>query len=179
MDHRSPQSPPHDSPQSPPLDAAQALDALLALVGRDPERWLDLFADDAIVEFPYAPALGAPALIEGKAAIRGHFEGILERFRDLSFRDVRRYLTTDPDVALAELHGSAVILPAGRRYEQDYVLLIATRNGKVVRYREYWNPAAALEAFGRDLYTQVDAPAGASSDAPVCAPSSADRAVTR
>lgn len=177
MDHLGPQSPPHASPQSPPLDAAQALDAHLALVGRDLERWLDLFADDAIVEFPYASALGAQALFEGKAAIRGHFEGILQRFRDLSFRDVRRYLTTDPDVALAELHGSAVILPAGRRYEQDYVLLIATRNGKVVRYREYWNPAAALEPFGRDLSTQVNAPAGASTDAPVSAPSSADRAV--
>ncbi|WP_438027204.1 nuclear transport factor 2 family protein [Sorangium sp. So ce233] len=148
MDHLSPQSPPHASPEAPPLTAAQALDAHLALIGRDLERWLDLFADDAVVEFPYAPALGAPAVLEGKAAIRRHFEGILERFRDLSLRDARRYPTTDPDVALAEVHGSAIILPAGRRYEQDYVMLVATRNGKVVRYREYWNPASALEAFG-------------------------------
>ncbi|WP_437781681.1 hypothetical protein [Sorangium sp. So ce1097] len=38
---------------------------------------------------------------------------------------------------------------------------------------------AHLSLVGRDLYAQVDAPAGASSDAPVNAPSSADRAVTR
>ncbi|WP_437815085.1 nuclear transport factor 2 family protein [Sorangium sp. So ce1078] len=162
MDHLSPQSPPHSSPEAPPLDAARALDAHLALIGRDMEAWLDLFADDATVEFPYAPALGAPALLEGKAAIRRYFEGTLESFRDLTLRDVRRYPTTDPDVALAEAHGSAIILPAGRRYEQDYVMLVATRDGKIVRYREYWNLGPIVEAFGGDLIAQLSARAEAS-----------------
>ncbi|WP_437761600.1 nuclear transport factor 2 family protein [Sorangium sp. So ce281] len=141
----------HPLPHSRPLDAAQALDALLDLIGRDMNRWLDLFADDATVEFPYAPALGAPARLEGKAAIRRHFEGILQSFHGLELRDVRRYPTTDPDVALAEVHGSATIGPARKRYEQDYVMIVATRNGRVVRYREYWNPAPVLEAFGGEL----------------------------
>ncbi|WP_437968656.1 nuclear transport factor 2 family protein [Sorangium sp. So ce260] len=162
MDHLSPQSPPHSSPEASPLDAARALDAHLALIGRDMEAWLDLFADDATVEFPYASALGAPALLEGKAAIRRYFEGTLESFRDLTLRDVRRYPTTDPDVALAEVHGSAIILPAGRRYEQDYVMLVATRDGKVVRYREYWNLGPIVEAFGGDLLAQLSARAEAS-----------------
>ncbi|WP_437611082.1 nuclear transport factor 2 family protein [Sorangium sp. So ce834] len=131
-----------------PLDAAQALDAHLDLIGRDTQRWLDLFADDAIVEFPYATGLGVPGRFEGKPAIRRYFEGILERFRDLSLLDARRYPTTDPDVAIAEVHGSATILPAGKRYEQNYVMIVATRDGKIVRYREYWNPALVLEAFG-------------------------------
>ncbi|KYG07453.1 phenazine biosynthesis protein [Sorangium cellulosum] len=138
----------HPLPHPRPLDAAQALDALLDLVVRDIEGWLALFADDAIVEFPYATALGVPGRFEGKAAIRRHFQGTIERFRDLSLRDVRRYPTTDPDVALAEVHGSAIILPGGKRYEQDYVMVVATRDGKVVRYREYWNPAPVAEAFG-------------------------------
>ncbi|XYH99355.1 nuclear transport factor 2 family protein [Sorangium sp. So ce1128] len=170
MSHPRPHSPPdstqHAPPRSPspppPLDAARALDAHLALIGRDMEAWFDLFADDATVEFPYAPALGAPALLEGKAAIRRYFEGALESFSDLTFRDVRRYPTTDPDVALAEAHGSAIILPAGRRYEQDYVMLVATRGGKVVRYREYWNLGPVVEALGGDLIAQLGARAGAS-----------------
>ncbi|AUX45423.1 phenazine biosynthesis protein [Sorangium cellulosum] len=141
----------HPLPHPRPLDAAQALDAHLDLIGRDAERWLDLFADDATVEFPYATALGVPGRFEGKPAIRRYFEGMLERFRDLSLRDVRRYPTTDPDVALAEVHGSAIILPAGKRYEQDYVMVVATRDGKIVRYREYWNPAPVVEAFGEAL----------------------------
>ncbi|WP_437999340.1 nuclear transport factor 2 family protein [Sorangium sp. So ce185] len=138
----------HPLPHPRPLDAAQALDALLDLVVRDIEGWLALFADDATVEFPYATALGVPGRFEGKEAIRRHFQGTIERFRDLSLRDVRRYPTTDPDVALAEVHGSAIILPSGKRYEQDYVMVVATRDGKVVRYREYWNPAPVAEAFG-------------------------------
>ncbi|KYG02755.1 nuclear transport factor 2 family protein [Sorangium sp. So ce296] len=138
----------HPLPHPRPLDAAQALDALLDLIVRDIEGWLALFADDATVEFPYATALGVPGRFEGKEAIRRYFQGTIERFRDLSLRDVRRYPTTDPDVALAEVHGSAIILPSGKRYEQDYVMVVATRDGKVVRYREYWNPAPVAEAFG-------------------------------
>ncbi|KYG03215.1 phenazine biosynthesis protein, partial [Sorangium cellulosum] len=135
----------HPLPHPRPLDAAQALDALLDLIVRDIEGWLALFADDATVEFPYATALGVPGRFEGKEAIRRYFQGTIERFRDLSLRDVRRYPTTDPDVALAEVHGSAIILPSGKRYEQDYVMVVATRDGKVVRYREYWNPAPVAE----------------------------------
>jgi uncharacterized protein len=128
-------------------DAAQALDEHLELIGRDTPRWLDLFADDAIVEFPYAPA-GLPGRFEGKAAIEHYFRGALESFLGLVFSDVRRYRTTDPDVALAEAHGSATITTTGKRYEQDYVMVLRTRQGKVVHYREYWNIVPALEAFG-------------------------------
>ena len=170
MSNPRPQSPPdsaqHAAPRSPsqpaPHDAARALDAHLALIGRDMEAWLDLFADDATVEFPYAPALGVPALLEGKAAIRRYFEGALESFRDLTLGEVRRHPTTDPDVALAEAHGSATILPAGKRYEQDYVMMVQTRNGKIVRYREYWNLGPVIEAFGGDLIAQLGARARAS-----------------
>mgnify|MGYP002140209445 CR=1 FL=1 len=58
--------------------------------------------------------------------------------------------TTDPDVALAEVHGSATIATTGKRYEQDYVMVVRTRNGKIVHYREYWNITPALEAFSED-----------------------------
>ena len=43
--------------------------AHLALIGKDIPAWVDLFAEDAIVEFPYASAVGSPEQLEGKAAI--------------------------------------------------------------------------------------------------------------
>ena len=131
-----------------PHDAARALDEHLALLGSDQQRWIDLFADDAVVEFPYATALGLPDRFVGKEAIDRYFRGALESFREIAFRDARRYPTTDPDTALVEVHGSALIGPANKRYEQDYVMLARTRGGKIVLYREYWNPVPALEAFG-------------------------------
>lgn len=111
-------------------------------------RWLALFADDAVVEFPYAASLGRSGRLDGKAAIDAYFRGTPGSFRDLTFRDLRRFPGTDPDLAVAEVHGSAVIGPTNRRYEQDYVMLLRTRNGKIVWYREYWNPLPAIEAFG-------------------------------
>jgi ketosteroid isomerase-like protein len=56
----------------------------------------------------------------------------------------------DPDVAVVEAHGSATIATTGRRYDQDYVVFVRTRDGMVVSYREYWNPLPGLEAFGRE-----------------------------
>ena len=51
-------------------------------------------------------------------------------------------------VAFAEGHGSARIATTGLPYEQDYVMVIEAKDGKIIRYREYWNPLPAIEAFG-------------------------------
>jgi ketosteroid isomerase-like protein len=127
-------------------DAAQALDEHLALIGKDMDRWLALFADDAVVEFPYAMP-GMPARLEGKAAIDTYFRPAPQSFLGLAFHDLRRYLTPDPDVVLAEVHGTATIAATGKHYEQDYVMVLRTRGGKIVHYREYWNVGPALRSF--------------------------------
>jgi hypothetical protein len=128
--------------------ALEALDAHLALVARELEPWLALFADDAVVEFPYAAGTGLPARLQGKDAIRDYFARAPEVFQNFAFRDVRRYATGNPDVAIAEAHGSATIATTSRPYEQDYVLFVECRDGAIVRYREYWNPLAAQASFG-------------------------------
>ncbi|MGL5059994.1 MAG: nuclear transport factor 2 family protein [Microcoleus sp.] len=40
------------------------------------------------------------------------------------------------------------IVATNRHYQQDYVMRLETKDGKIVRYREYWNPIPALEAWG-------------------------------
>jgi hypothetical protein len=131
-----------------PRDAGSLLDAHLSLIGTDIERWLALFADDAVVEFPYASPLGLPERLEGQEAIRRYFGETPKHFLGLVFTNVRRYLTTDPEIALAEAHGSATIAATGRQYEQDYVMMVKTREGRISLYREYWNPIPGLKAFG-------------------------------
>lgn len=133
---------------SSPRTAGMLMDAHLALIGTDIERWLELFAEDAVVEFPYARDLNLPGRLEGRAAIRTYFGDTPKHFLGLTFTNVRRYLTTDPDVALAEVHGSATIAVTGSPYEQDYVMLVQARNGRISLYREYWNVIPALKAFG-------------------------------
>lgn len=136
----------HDTPGPGP--AERALTAHLELIGHDMPRWLDLFADDAVVEFPYAASVGQNGRLVGKAAIDAYFGGAPGVFRDLEFRDLRRFPSADPDLAIAEVHGSAIIGPTGKPYEQDYVMLLRTRAGKIVLYREYWDPLPAIAAFG-------------------------------
>jgi uncharacterized protein len=145
---------------STPRDAGALLKSHLELIGTDIERWLELFAEDAVVEFPYAPSLGVPGRMEGLEAIRRYFVETPKHFRGLVFTNVQYYPTTDPEVALGEAHGSATIGSTGRRYEQDYIVLLKSRNGKISFYREYWNPIPGLEAFGgaENMRRMVNAP---------------------
>jgi uncharacterized protein len=137
------------SPQTTSHPTAEAIvRAHLALVTHDHPRWLSLFADDAVVEFPYAASLGRSTRLEGKAAIDAYFSGAAASFRDLAFRDVRIHVSTEPGVVVAEAHGSAQITTTGKTYEQDYVMIVETSEGKIRRYREYWNVLPGIEAFG-------------------------------
>lgn len=131
-----------------PRNAQEALDAHLALIGTDIERWLTLFADDATVEFPYARGTSLPPRLVGREAIRAYFSHAPEVFKDLTFSNVRRYPTSDPDIAIGEAHGTATIATTSKPYAQDYVFFVHVRDGRIVRYREYWNPLAAFESFG-------------------------------
>jgi uncharacterized protein len=126
----------------------EILDAHLALLATDTEAWIDLLDEDVIVDFPYAPSLGRPGRLEGKAATYNHVKTALTQMQNLTFTNVRKYPTTDPNVLWAELHGSALIPATGRHYEQDYVVRIQIRDGKIVYYSEYWNPMALMNAFG-------------------------------
>jgi ketosteroid isomerase-like protein len=76
-------------------EIAQVFAAHLALIGTDIEAWSDLLAEDAIVEFPYAAALGMPDRFEGKPA------------------------------------------------------------GKIIHYREYWNPIAMLNETSTETFRQA------------------------
>jgi ketosteroid isomerase-like protein len=66
-------------------------------------RWedlADLYAEDAVVEQPFA---GAPfARIEGRETIRAHFTGASGADLRLVARDIVVHETTDPEVVIAE-----------------------------------------------------------------------------
>lgn len=126
----------------------QLLTDHLSLIGKDIQAWINLFAEDAVVEFPYAAALNLPARLEGKSAIYNYFTEALAQMQNLIFTHIREYQTLNSNVLFAECHGEADIIATGRHYQQDYVMRLETKDGKIVHYREYWNPILALEAWG-------------------------------
>ncbi len=127
---------------------AQVFAAHLALIGTDVQAWSDLLAEDAIVEFPYASALGSPSRLEGKFAIYDYMKNAVAQLQNWVFTDVREYQTLIPNVLFAEFHGEAVFVATGQPYQQDYVVRLEIKRGKIIHYREYWNPVAILEITG-------------------------------
>lgn len=125
----------------------QLLTDHLALIGKDTEAWINLFAEDAVVEFPYASALNTPERFEGKSAIYNYMKKMVPQMQDLVFTNVREYQTSNPNVLIAEVHGEAKIVATGRHYRQDYVMRLETKDGKIVHYREYWNPVPFINAM--------------------------------
>ncbi|MBC6434614.1 nuclear transport factor 2 family protein [Nostoc sp. HG1] len=127
---------------------AQIFSDHLQLISTDIPAWLELFAENATVEFPYAAAIGSAQKLEGKTAIYNHMKDVPAKMQNLTFTNIRAHQTLNPNVLFGEVHGEATIVATGRHYQQDYVMQLETKEGKIIHYREYWNPIPALEAWG-------------------------------
>lgn len=122
----------------------RSLDTFLA---KDMKGWTEFCADDVIAEFPFAPP-GAPARIEGRAALYEYLRNYPDAIDIRSLPTVHIYATDDPNVAIAEWSASGAVLANGNPYEMRYATFVTFRDGQIVNYREYWNPQAFLAAMG-------------------------------
>lgn len=123
----------------------QIFTTFLSLMVKDVQALMNLYAEDAVVEYPYA--FDTPRRLEGKKAIYNYLKDALAQMQDLKFTNVRIYPTTDPNVLLAEVQGEAVIAATGLSYQQEYVIRLETKNGQIAHYREYWNPKIVSERW--------------------------------
>src|SRR6266478_6271757 len=117
----------------------------------DNAKWQTLIADDILWELAYAPALGHPAQLSGRAEAVRHatwFVGAVENFR---FFDLKLYALADPQGAVAEVKGEGLIKPTGRINRQDYVVFLRAATGKIVFLREYFAPVRAAKALAAPI----------------------------
>lgn len=136
----------------PPLNTAgDLMNKHLQLTGTDTQAWLELLSGDAIVEFPYAPSLGYPTRIQGTTAIAELMNATTTKFGPFSFTDISITLSESKDEAWASFHGEASVPETKKIYRQDYAAFMRVRDGKIVYYREYWNPCYFAEALGLEL----------------------------
>src|SRR5882672_5615465 len=97
----------------------------------DNPRWQTLLADDVVWELPFAPTLGHPARVSGRAEVvefAAWFVGAVENFR---FFDVRVHAFADPNAAVAEVRGEGRIKATGRVYRQEYVVFLRAAEGRI------------------------------------------------
>lgn len=119
---------------------------------------LGCFAEDATIEYPYAPQMGTAARLDGHAAIEPYLRHALQGMPPLVFSHLRFNHDLEQGVHWAEVHCEAPIAGTDRVYRQDYVMRFELRGEQILQYREYWNQLAGREAFGgeegaRQLFT--------------------------
>jgi ketosteroid isomerase-like protein len=113
----------------------------------DNAQWQTLIADDILWELAYAPAIGHPARLSGRAEVVRHvtwFLGAVENFR---FLDPQVHAFADPEAAVAQVSAEGLIKPTKRVYRQEYVVFLRAAGGKIAFIREYFDPTRAAKAF--------------------------------
>lgn len=145
------------APTVPVRTAGQAARAFLGgLEAMDITAALAVFADDAVQEMPFAPA-GFPRRLDGIEALRRQYGGLPSAYRSMRF-DITQ-VVDEGDLAVLEYRGE-IELADGGRYDNRYVGVWATREGRIVRFTEYFDPIVLRDAFGASVADTFSLEAG-------------------
>ncbi|WP_162906655.1 nuclear transport factor 2 family protein [Algihabitans albus] len=117
---------------------------LRALETRDVEQIIPLWNDNGVMEFPYVPE-GSPSRFEGVDAIRTTLASAFVQRTMMSFFDVTSYQAVDPNFAFVEFKGD-MTLQSGAPYNNTYIAKVEARDGKLIHFKEFFNPLVDLAA---------------------------------
>jgi uncharacterized protein len=117
------------------------------------DEWIELWADDGVLEFPFAPA-GRRRAYHGKTDILAYMKHATGRIAADSVEQMRISPMLDPGVAVVELSIKGRALANDAPYNQSFAIFFEVQDGKLRHHREYWNPLVTIDAFGgRDAWT--------------------------
>ncbi|TWP46943.1 hypothetical protein FKR81_33335 [Lentzea tibetensis] len=106
------------------------------------DAFAGLFADDAVMEFPFVPP-GWPNRFVGsdeiRAVINAHAEG--SPLTSGRFHNFEWHQTTNPDRIIVEFHLPQRD-PDADQWQQTGLLILEVRDNQIVLFRQYLNPAA-------------------------------------
>jgi len=118
---------------------------------RDIDGWVNCFAADGLMEWPFR-LKDVPPRLEGRQAIRAALEPVWERAKKTHRRisgheRVVFHQTLDPELAIVEFDivGDTVDGP----FRQAVVYLLRVRDARVLLLREFVDTAALNELFQR------------------------------
>lgn|GEM_PF-412322 len=119
------------------------------------EEVIGFFADDGVLEFPFAPP-GRRSRYVGKPDILAYMKPIAGRIKVDEIVYHKLYPMLDPKMVCMEMGVKGHIAASGAAFNQKYVSFFETKAGKLWRYREYWNPVISMDANGgRDAWTSA------------------------
>ncbi|MFI6858212.1 nuclear transport factor 2 family protein [Streptomyces sp. NPDC050416] len=118
--------------------------SLRLLLDKDIDGWVGLWAEDGVMEFPFAPE-GRPRRLEGREAVAGYMRHYPDHIDLHDFPALRIHRTTDPQTIVVEMRGVGRLVQTGAPFDMTYIAVVTVRNGRITSYRDYWNPLAVLE----------------------------------
>ena len=125
-------------------------DFLTALEEKDMTKFASVWAEDAVQDMPFSPA-GFPKRVSGRENLIEHYAAWPENSGEADFTtELVFYPMQDPEWVFATFLGKVDIVPTGREYNQTYGGLFHVVDGKIRLFREYYDPAAFIYAFGLD-----------------------------
>jgi uncharacterized protein len=130
-------------------------------IDADASTFVEMVADDGVMEFPYSPP-GFPTRLDGRVAVARHLEGLGDVIAFDRMGEPTVHPSTDPNVVIIEFEGFGRGVATGEPYDQSYVSVIRTGGGRIVHYRDYWNPLVLLRALRGGAV--IDALAGEGAD---------------
>ncbi len=123
--------------------------ALGSLLVADAETFLDMVADDIVMEFPYAPP-GGVGRLKGKEALVEYLPNAASLITIESMSEPVVYRTHHSDTVILEFTCKGHGTQTGNDYDQTYISVVTLADGYITRYRDYWNPLIVLQAMGGD-----------------------------
>lgn len=128
--------------------AAEAAQKYLSIVkGVSLSAWMEIWSEAAVVEFPYAPD-PYPKRLEGKPAILTYYSQAAPQITLQEEGPLTVYSASDPYTAVFEISLAFRNSITDKDYLQNYISVIkVATNGKILLYREYWDPIRALKAY--------------------------------
>ncbi|BEN48334.1 MULTISPECIES: nuclear transport factor 2 family protein [Serratia] len=136
-----------------PADVAKIVQKAHDNFTSNPQQIIDAFADNAIIEYPFAPQdiPGFPRKIKGKKAISEYFYGLTNYIKNYRYDDWEKWKSwrlEGTDNYLLEYSATGETVQGSKPYHQNLHAIVKIKNGKITYFREYWDPYSALLIFG-------------------------------
>ncbi|WP_327640049.1 nuclear transport factor 2 family protein [Kribbella sp. NBC_00482] len=107
------------------------------LLARDYESFAGLFAEDGVIELPFAVG-SLPARLEGREAIREFSLNTADRPVEITdLRIVQLHQTVDPEVVIVELVSEARHTTTGVPFQATCIQVFRIHNGEIKLFRDY------------------------------------------
>ncbi|WBQ07627.1 nuclear transport factor 2 family protein [Kribbella sp. CA-293567] len=130
---------------SVPLQPAELYrHSLRLLLNKAIPAWVDLWAEDGLMEFPFAPP-GWPSRLEGREAIAAYMRSYPDHIDLQDIPDLQIHQTAAADTIVVEMRAVGRLVETGKPFEMTYIAVVTVQDGRFTSYRDYWNPLAILE----------------------------------